>query len=375
MQLVPLFPVILGAIFVYARPTVVERGLMLSKPAAPVPEDVLLFDALAFPDPANPANTLVSLQAFVFKHQVDSRALTALENSLKGVTPDIARNLHTVRDRLRLLGAVGLAGRNVKVFVQGCNKQALLPATSGSPHQGIALKNVPIGGCRRGVKELIAQVAGSTHFTATVFCSPNSGFGLISDIDDTIKVSHVLDKVALAKSTLLDAPQAVAGMPELYASLAKSLNSPQFIYISGSPFQLYPFLHKFIHTTYSASKGPILLQNLRNGIRGLADFAGGGGVQRYKISMIERVHQMYPKKKFLAVGDSTQQDPETYAEAFRKFGGNFILCIWIRQVDGADNTAQRFAAAFKGVPVGKYRIFKDAEIPYLRKIDVARGKC
>lgn len=105
-------------------------------------------------------------------------------------------------------------------------------------------------------------------------------------------------------------------MPALYSSLAKSLNDPQFIYVSGSPFQLYPFLNDFIDTTYSASKGPILLQNLTLiDIPGLLDFAASNGVQEYKVSMIDRIHGMYPNKKFLAVGDSTQKDPETYAEA------------------------------------------------------------
>jgi phosphatidate phosphatase APP1 len=105
-------------------------------------------------------------------------------------------------------------------------------------------------------------------------------------------------------------------MPELYASLAKSLNGPQFIYVSGSPFQLYPFLNDFIDKAYSASKGPILLQNLTLvDIPGLLDFAKSDGVQEYKVSMIERINGMYPSKKFLAVGDSTQKDPETYGEA------------------------------------------------------------
>lgn len=105
-------------------------------------------------------------------------------------------------------------------------------------------------------------------------------------------------------------------MPELYASLVKSLDSPQFIYVSGSPFQLYPFLNDFIDTAFSASKGPILLQNLTLvDIQGLLNFAGSNGVQEYKLSMIDRIHGMYPNKRFLAVGDSTQKDPETYGEA------------------------------------------------------------
>ena len=41
-------------------------------------------------------------------------------------------------------------------------------------------------------------------------------------------------------------------MPELYAALAEKLD-PQFVFVTGSPYQLYPFLHDFINTTYNAS--------------------------------------------------------------------------------------------------------------------------
>lgn len=375
MQLASLLSVLLTAISVQARP--VERGIFDS---VGVLDDVLLFDAPSFPDPADPGNTLVSLQAFVSLRQIDLGALTTgVEAVLKAIGLDIGDKLSTVEERIRLFGAVGLAGKNVQVDVGGCDQQASLAGTSGLPNLGMALQNVSVGACG-GAKEFTAQVTtsglNSRKFGASVFPSPNSGFGVISDIDDTVKVSNVLDKLALAKSTFLDDPVAVTGMPELYASLAKSLKSPQFIYVSGSPFQLYPFLNNFIDTAYSASKGPILLQNLTLvDIQGLLDFAKSDGILEYKVSMIDRIHGMYPNKNFLAVGDSTQQDPETYAEAFRKFGGDFMSCSWIRRVEGANNTDARFAAAFEGIPASKFRIFTDDEIPKLQNINVAGGEC
>lgn len=63
-------------------------------------------------------------------------------------------------------------------------------------------------------------------------------------------------------------------MPDVYKSLAASLNSPQFIYVSASPFQLYPFLRDFIDTTYAASSGPIFLNNLTTtSLTSIVDFA------------------------------------------------------------------------------------------------------
>lgn len=135
----------------------------------------------------------------------------------------------------------------------------------------------------------------------------------LTDIDDTIKISNVLDTVALIKSTLLEAPKPVAGMPELYGKLAQSLNQPQFVYVTGSPFQLYPFLNDFIDTTYSASKGPIFAQNLTivDPVEAIK-FVSNGNTEGFKNSQVDRLRVMYPNKKWLAIGDSTQKDPEVY---------------------------------------------------------------
>ncbi|KAF9467676.1 hypothetical protein BDZ94DRAFT_976646 [Collybia nuda] len=378
MQLHSLLPVVIFALSVHALPTRHhERGIFDSVGTL---DNVLVFDAPAFPDPANPGNTLVNLQAFVSLRQIDLGPLTSgISAALKTLGLDVGNKLSTVEERIKLFGAIGLSGKTVKATVSGCSAQVQLNGTSGLPDLGMVLQTASLGKCGSG-KESIAQVKtsglDSRTFNATIFNSPNSGFGVISDIDDTVKISNVLDKLALAKSTLLDDPEPVPGMPELYASLAKSLNDPQFVYVSGSPFQLYPFLNNFIDTTYSASKGPILLQNLTLvDIPGLLDFAKSDGVQEYKVSMIERIHGMYPNKKFLAVGDSTQKDPETYGEAFNKFGADFITCSWIRRVEGADNSDERFAAAFKGVTAEKFRIYTDADIPSLANINVAGGEC
>jgi len=140
---------------------------------------------------------------------------------------------------------------------------------------------------------------------------------LETDIDDTIKVSNVLDKLALVKNTLLEEAKPVTGMPELYKSLVTSLNQPQFVYVTGTPYQFYPFLNNFIDTTYAASKGPILSQNLTivdipEAIKFLT--SNGEQTQKFKVDMINRLQGMYPSKKWLAIGDSTQKDPEVYAE-------------------------------------------------------------
>ena len=101
-------------------------------------------------------------------------------------------------------------------------------------------------------------------------------------------------------------------MPELYASIAKSLDASPFIYVSASPVEIYPFLHDFVHTTFAASKGPIFLRNLTVTSLDLVSIISVSldEIFDYKNAMIDRIKGLYPDKRFLAVGDSTQRDPE-----------------------------------------------------------------
>ncbi|TFK75717.1 hypothetical protein BDN72DRAFT_757269 [Pluteus cervinus] len=345
-------------------------------------DDPLVFDAAGFPDPMNLGQTLAGLQSFVSLHPVDLGVIKGpLSAALKAIgLSAVADDITTAANRLKLAAVIPRSGKQVEVNIDGCNKQlATVGPTSGSPDLGMALKNVSLGTCDGSNLTTGTVQLGSSdkrNFQFSVFNSPDSGFGVISDVDDTVKITNVLDKIEALKATLFEGPQPVAGMPQLYASLTKSLHNPAFFYISGSPFQLYPFLHDFIGTTYSASRGPIFLQNLTLiDIPALIDFTKVDGIQVYKDQMIDRIRGMYPHKKYLMIGDSTQRDPESYGDAFRKYGGDTISCIWIRLVDGANNTDARFAAAFQGVPQNRIQLYNDAQIPALQNVNVSGGRC
>ncbi|KAK0223957.1 hypothetical protein IW262DRAFT_1269042 [Armillaria fumosa] len=337
-------------------------------------DEVLLFDAPAFQDPANASNTLVSLQAFVYLKQLDLSTLTSTLTAwtLGGITGSI----ETAVERLKLFAAIGVPGVSLSVGVGECSEQATLSATSGLPDLGLCATNASLSLCNGGDTYTGTLLNADDVVTTTIFPSGTNGFGVISDIDDTVKVSHVLNTLEFIKTTLFDTPEPVAGMPDLYASLAQTLNDPPFIYITGSPYQLFPFLRDFLTTSFPKSRGPIFSQNVTlEAVTQVIDvLSNPNDLLDYKLSQVDRVHGIYPNKSFLTVGDSTQSDPEVYAEAYRKYG-DFIRCIWIRQVDGANNTNERFTTAFNGVPETKYRIYTDDEIPSLANIDVAGGSC
>ena len=73
-------------------------------------------------------------------------------------------------------------------------------------------------------------------FKCTIYVLASHGVSVISDIDDTIKVSEVLSKRALLKHTFYSYFKPVEGMSELYQKWSEQ--KCQFHYVSASPWQL-----------------------------------------------------------------------------------------------------------------------------------------
>lgn len=201
----------------------------------------------------------------------------------------------------------------------------------------------------------------------TVVAEP-TGWGVISDIDDTIKITGTLSPIAVLKSTFIDAPTPVSGMPQLYTDLVKLLDNPIFFYLSGSPYNLYPFLRKFRQEHFP--DGTIILrdaswQNLGGLISSLSV-----NVQEYKVDRLEKMRTWFPQRQFICIGDSTQKDPESYGEIARRHPG-WIKAIYIRRVPDENeiqgalnpdrNSAKRFETAFKGLDSNMWLVFDEAD--------------
>jgi hypothetical protein len=201
----------------------------------------------------------------------------------------------------------------------------------------------------------------------TVLAEP-TGWGVISDIDDTIKITGTLSPIAVLKSTFIEAPTPVTGMPELYTDLVKFLADPIFFYLSGSPYNLYPFLRNFRKDHFP--DGTMILrdaswQNLGGLISSLSI-----NVQEYKVDRLEKMHTWFPDRQFICVGDSTQKDPESYAEIARRHPG-WIKAIYIRRVPDENeiqgalnptrNSNERFETAFKGLDPKMWLIFDEPD--------------
>ncbi|RFU31830.1 hypothetical protein B7463_g4516, partial [Scytalidium lignicola] len=202
----------------------------------------------------------------------------------------------------------------------------------------------------------------------TVFAEP-TGWGVISDIDDSIKITQTSDPIGILKSTFVSEPQPIPGMPELYAYMQKLITtSAPFFYLSASPYNLYSFLRDFRDKYYP--QGTMILRDAswRN-LSGLLSNLTLG-TQKYKVERMIKINSWLPQRKMICIGDSTQSDPEAYGEIYRKYPG-WIHLILIRKVTDIaavgieeKNEPARFETAFKGVPSSVWHVFEDPKECY-----------
>ncbi|KAF1998449.1 actin filament organization protein-like protein App1-like protein [Amniculicola lignicola CBS 123094] len=205
----------------------------------------------------------------------------------------------------------------------------------------------------------------------TTFAEPK-GWAIISDVDDTIKKTLTSSPVGILKTTFAEEPEPIRGMPELYSHIKGKLNNPPFWYLSASPYNLYPFLRDFRNTHYPP--GTLILRDAS--WMNLAGFLANltQGTEGYKVERMDKIHERFPKRKFICIGDSTQSDPEAYGTVYRKYP-KWVGAIFIRKVMGVaemdeekKNHPERFAKAFKDVPNSVWHVFDDPNELY-SKID------
>ncbi|MEI9952734.1 MAG: phosphatase domain-containing protein [Pseudomonadota bacterium] len=165
---------------------------------------------------------------------------------------------------------------------------------------------------------------------------PNASaqFGVISDIDDTVLQTHVMQKLKMIWVTLSGSAftrMPFEGTSELYHALARGAsghaNNPIF-YVSKSPWNLYDFLLDFLDH-HGLPRGPLLLRDI-----GLHE----APPVDHKSAAVRELLEMYPELPFVLIGDSGERDPEIYLETAARYPGR-IVAVYIRDLGGKNRNA------------------------------------
>ncbi len=191
------------------------------------------------------------------------------------------------------------------------------------------------------------------------------GLSLVSDIDDTIKVSEIpAGKKRVLQNTLLKDFVAADGMLEMYQRFDREkvaggerFTNVSFHYVSGSPWQLFRPLSKFLIDQTGFPRGTFHMKELGlnllapGSLLSLKKFIIGSDLATLdmKIRQITNLMINLPRRKFILVGDAGERDPEVF-RALKTLFPDQVLKIYIRDVLSARlDGMERITGA--GVPV------------------------
>jgi phosphatidate phosphatase APP1 len=181
---------------------------------------------------------------------------------------------------------------------------------------------------------------------------PPRGISVISDIDDTLKISQVAHRRQLLHNTFLNPFATVPGMAPLYQHWEEQ--GAAFHYVSSSPWQLFEPLNRLLLES-GFPVGSYHLRSYRFGDPSI--FKVFISKKRNKYNIIKSIFRMFPQRRFVLVGDSGEKDAEIYGKVARKFPQQ-VERILIRRVEGRPWTRQRVAKAFRKVPEDVWQSFR-----------------
>jgi phosphatidate phosphatase APP1 len=147
--------------------------------------------------------------------------------------------------------------------------------------------------------------------------TPVAPFLLVSDFDDTLKISHTTNRLRTVFRGLF-AKQAYVGMSELYQEW---VGPGPFVVLSSSPNAIRGKIDRFL-TRHEYPAREIWLR----------DWLRQKDIRRYKDESLRRLESR-PEPGFIFIGDDAEYDPEVFA-AFRERNPQRTLGIYIRRVRG-----------------------------------------
>ncbi|RYD69694.1 MAG: DUF2183 domain-containing protein, partial [Sphingobacteriales bacterium] len=180
-----------------------------------------------------------------------------------------------------------------------------------------------------------------------VFVPHITQYAFISDIDDTVMVSHSAKMARRLRELFIKNPRTRKTFPsakthyQLLATAHTQVAQPNpFFYVSSSEWNLYDYLVETFRFN-KLPEGAFLLNQLK---RWKSLFRTGKTGHEGKLLRIMRILDVFPNQKFIFFGDNSQKDPAIYSAIAEKYPKN-IIAVYIRNVrpSQAENTRELLA--------------------------------
>ncbi|CAN5501032.1 App1 family protein [soil metagenome] len=184
-----------------------------------------------------------------------------------------------------------------------------------------------------GWQTLTMSVEGGEPVESRVFIvGSDVGFGIVSDVDDTVMVTALPRPLLAAWNSFVvneHARQPVPGMAVLMERLVRDAAGAPVIYLSTGAWNVAPTLIRFLRR-HLFPPGSVLLTDW--GPTHDRWFRSG---KAHKLSNLRRLAAEFPQVKWLLIGDDGQHDDEIYTTFARENPVN-VAAVAIRRLSPAE---------------------------------------
>ena len=173
---------------------------------------------------------------------------------------------------------------------------------------------------------------GDSLTESVLIVDPDVRVGLVSDIDDTVMVTHLPRMLIAGWNTFVRSEvvrEEVPGMAAMYRSLLAAEPRMPLFYLSTGAWNVAPSLTRFLRR-HQYPLGPMLLTDW--GPTNTGWFRSG---QEHKERELRRLVDMFPQVRWVLVGDDGQHDPVIYGE-FAEEHPQAVEAICIRELTPAE---------------------------------------
>ena len=205
------------------------------------------------------------------------------------------------------------------------------------------------GNATNHVQVLNVYTQGADLGNATAWLVPDTGFTIISDIDDILRVTKIYEPKEGLLNSFARPFTPWMNMPEIYANWSASIPDFHFHYLTTTPEQVTRNYMDFIYNTYpggSFDTRPLNFSNVEETLK-------------VRKVLLEKIFQTYPKRKFILIADTSNSDVMTdYPMMATEFPGQ-VQCIFLRNTTATD-PGDRFpydTSGFKDLNQQTYMFF------------------
>jgi phosphatidate phosphatase APP1 len=327
---------------------------------------LLIFPTFAYESP-NKVNAVVSVEGKVYKPEkkplLRKLALEVLEDLAGLDVNDDNMDLSTFNDRMDKFIVDDESNVPVKLKILGTTK------TFSTDIKGHFKGSITIKKSKIKDSQIFPEVLNHPNpkniIANKITLIPNNGIAVISDIDDTIRITNMKNSKEMIANAFFYPFRPIPGMSDLYSYMKdKAIN---FFYVSATFSQfLVPLISFLEDNNYPIGQFFMKFVSFDD----LSFFSHATDAPTsIKPPYLEEIWTTFQQKKFIVIGDDGESDPEIYGDFARKHPDS-VVGIFIHHMDPfAIIDDERFKVAFRDLPDIAY-VFKDPEelYPLVNKI-------